>query len=362
MADTPDDHESQYGDVEYADPKNHKYPIDTQEHVRAAWSYINMPKNQDGYTAEEVAAIKAKIKAAGKKYGIQFEDTADTGSRALNDDSTIERRTVVMPVELRALPDGAEGRSRTIGGYAAVFNSESRVIPRGHAGGFVEVVTPGFFQEARAAGWPGNQGSGVLCRYNHNDQYLLGTTAAGTCELNLNRTGLEYRTQVPNCREDVLELVDRGDIRQSSFTFMDAEDEWSYSGGIAMRALLTGAVLDVAPVSAVPAYRDTTVGMRSLAASKDVPVSDVYALAQRDELRQLFVRTDQALSPATPTTEERTVATEDQEAGAEAPEAAAPAAAPQSPAALEDEPAATLSWQEVQRQVMEKRYPSSLPT
>ena len=34
-----------YGDVKYADPKNGKYPIDTAEHAKAAWAYINMPKN-----------------------------------------------------------------------------------------------------------------------------------------------------------------------------------------------------------------------------------------------------------------------------------------------------------------------------
>ena len=27
-----------YGDVTFADPTNKKYPIDTPEHVRAAWS------------------------------------------------------------------------------------------------------------------------------------------------------------------------------------------------------------------------------------------------------------------------------------------------------------------------------------
>jgi len=31
----------EYGHVQFADPTNHKYPIDTPEHVRAAWSYIN---------------------------------------------------------------------------------------------------------------------------------------------------------------------------------------------------------------------------------------------------------------------------------------------------------------------------------
>jgi hypothetical protein len=39
-----------YGDVTYADPGYQKdgkkrYPLDTEAHCRAAWSYINMPKN-----------------------------------------------------------------------------------------------------------------------------------------------------------------------------------------------------------------------------------------------------------------------------------------------------------------------------
>lgn len=62
-----------YGDVTYADPKNGKYPINTKEHVKAAWSYINMPKNQQGYSSEELAQIKSRIKSAAKKFGITIE-------------------------------------------------------------------------------------------------------------------------------------------------------------------------------------------------------------------------------------------------------------------------------------------------
>ena len=58
-----------YGDVTYADPKNGKYPIDTKEHVKAAWSYINMPKNQKDYSDSELAEIKGRIKAAAEKFG-----------------------------------------------------------------------------------------------------------------------------------------------------------------------------------------------------------------------------------------------------------------------------------------------------
>jgi hypothetical protein len=59
--------EKQYGNVTYADPANKKYPVDTEEHIRAAWSYINMPKNAAKYSPAEVSAIKSKIVAAWKK-------------------------------------------------------------------------------------------------------------------------------------------------------------------------------------------------------------------------------------------------------------------------------------------------------
>lgn len=62
-----------YGNVKYADPKNGKYPIDTAEHVRAAWSYINMPKNAAEYSSGELAQIKSRIKSAAKKFGIKIE-------------------------------------------------------------------------------------------------------------------------------------------------------------------------------------------------------------------------------------------------------------------------------------------------
>lgn len=65
-----------YGNVAYADPKNGKYPIDTKKHVKAAWAYINMPKNADTYPLNGVslASVKAKIKAAAKKFGIDISE------------------------------------------------------------------------------------------------------------------------------------------------------------------------------------------------------------------------------------------------------------------------------------------------
>src|SRR5207249_3275639 len=57
----------EYGDVQYADEKNKKYPIDTEAHIRAAWNYIDKDKNASKYSAEDLKKIKARIVAAWKK-------------------------------------------------------------------------------------------------------------------------------------------------------------------------------------------------------------------------------------------------------------------------------------------------------
>lgn len=68
-----------YGNVEYADPGHQadgkkRYPVDTPEHTRAAWSYINQKDNASKYKSGHLAAIKAKIRSAAKKHGIDISD------------------------------------------------------------------------------------------------------------------------------------------------------------------------------------------------------------------------------------------------------------------------------------------------
>jgi hypothetical protein len=63
----------EYGDVEFADSTNKKYPIDSPEHIRAAWSYINHKDNAAKYDADEVKTIKERIKQAAKKHGVEIE-------------------------------------------------------------------------------------------------------------------------------------------------------------------------------------------------------------------------------------------------------------------------------------------------
>jgi hypothetical protein len=70
----PESGEDKYGDVKFADPVNNKYPIDTEEHVRAAWSYINHEDNAAKYEKDEVDLIKKRIKKAAEKFDIEISD------------------------------------------------------------------------------------------------------------------------------------------------------------------------------------------------------------------------------------------------------------------------------------------------
>jgi hypothetical protein len=63
----------EYGDVKFADETNKKYPIDTKDHIRAAWSYINHKDNAAKYDKDEVKAIKKRIKSAAADKGVEIE-------------------------------------------------------------------------------------------------------------------------------------------------------------------------------------------------------------------------------------------------------------------------------------------------
>jgi hypothetical protein len=70
----PKEGKRKYGDVKFADPVNNKYPIDTPEHIRAAWSYINHKDNAAKYDKDEVEKIKDRIKRAAKQHDIEISE------------------------------------------------------------------------------------------------------------------------------------------------------------------------------------------------------------------------------------------------------------------------------------------------
>src|SRR4051794_21687892 len=199
--------------------------------------------------------------------------------------SETERRYTPGLVEVRAGKD-----RRSIGGYAAKFNKESRNL-----GGFVEGIAPTAFNRARGNDWPD-----VMARNNHDDNMLLGTTSAGTLRLSLDEVGLVYEVAPPQARADIVELVERGDVSKSSFAFRvigDGGDEWGLTEqGFPLRTLHSVDLADVAPVNS-PAYLDTSTALRSLAAQVGAGVDEVRKLATENELRKFFIRTDKSGAP-----------------------------------------------------------------
>ena len=65
----------EHGDVKFADETNKNYPIDTPQHVRSAWSYINHEDNAAKYDKDEVELIRGRIKRAAREHGVEIEST-----------------------------------------------------------------------------------------------------------------------------------------------------------------------------------------------------------------------------------------------------------------------------------------------
>jgi HK97 family phage prohead protease len=192
--------------------------------------------------------------------------------------SDIERRYLTERVELR-VSDSGPGVLR---GYAAKFGKLSQNL-----GGFVEQVDPRAFNKSIA------DGLDVLARYNHNDNMLLGRTSSGTVKLTVDATGLRYDVSLPDTTvgRDLAVLAARGDVSQSSFAFVVPQggDSWGESDqGMPLRTLESVILRDVAPVNS-PAYLDTSVGLRSLAAFAGVEFEEVRSAAEAGESLSAFL-------------------------------------------------------------------------
>jgi hypothetical protein len=66
----PEEGIREYGDVLFADPVNNTYPVDTPEHIHAAWSYIHHQRDAAFYPPQDVACIERRIREAAASQGI----------------------------------------------------------------------------------------------------------------------------------------------------------------------------------------------------------------------------------------------------------------------------------------------------
>lgn len=167
--------------------------------------------------------------------------------------------------EVRAAQE--EGQPSTIVGYGSVFDSRSDLL----FGSFREVIKPGAFDRVL--------NDDVRALFNHDPNFILGRTRAGTLSLSVDDKGLRYDITAPETqtiRDLVLAPMVRGDINQSSFAFRVARDgdRWYQDDeGVVVREINEiSRLLDVSPVT-YPAYQAADSAVRSLEAWKEAQES-----------------------------------------------------------------------------------------
>lgn len=176
----------------------------------------------------------------------------------------IERRVLAIEgCELRA--DEADGKPK-IRGYAAVFDKWSENL-----GYFREKIARGAFSESLA------RNDDVFALMDHDHSLVLGRRKAKTLEVREDDKGLFVEIDPPDTQlgRDILTSLKRGDLDKMSFGFYTRKQEWKeMPDGNMERTLLAVDLFDVSVVT-MPAYPDTSVGVRAMnEAKKAVPPVD----------------------------------------------------------------------------------------
>ncbi|WP_426576999.1 HK97 family phage prohead protease [Xenorhabdus stockiae] len=181
-----------------------------------------------------------------------------------------DREMRCYPGEVRT--ETPENQPTRIVGYGSVFNSRSEPL-----WGFREIIKPGAFDEVL--------NDDVRGLFNHDPNYILGRSTAGTLTLTVDERGLQYSIQAPDnqtIRDLVLAPLQRGDITQSSFAFRvarDGEHWYEDDEGIVIREIHRFSRLyDVSPVT-YPAYQEADSAVRSLNQWKEARDSGAFRQA-----------------------------------------------------------------------------------
>jgi hypothetical protein len=185
--------------------------------------------------------------------------------------SKSERRSIQQ--EFRVSP---EGEPTTIGGYAAVFDSPTSI-----AGLWTEVVDSHAFDNVIGAR------PDVRSLFNHDPNYVIGRTTAGTLTLSIDARGLAYVATPPTTSwaSDLIVSMRRGDITGSSYGYTVARDQWvdNADGSVTRTILEIGELFDASPVT-FPAFDAATSTVRSMPTSMPREIrSKIEARADRKD-------------------------------------------------------------------------------
>jgi HK97 family phage prohead protease len=229
----------------------------------------------------------AAVKRAQKALGMKADGVATPAFIAkLAATKALPHRSAGLDLCVRSFgfefEERAGGDGRTLEGYAAIFNSPTRI--RDIGGDFDEVIHPGAFGRSLRSRAP-------ILQWDHGKDPRVGTVPIGAIQdLTEDSKGLHVRARLfdNDVVEPVRQAIEARAIKGMSFRFGVPEkgDEWSRrAGDVDLRGIRDADVHELGPV-AFPAYDDTSVSVRSLLAQCDPDERRSLIRELAEELRQ----------------------------------------------------------------------------
>ena len=203
-------------------------------------------------------------------------DVVETRSLSVDDDESFP----VLSVETRCEAAGC-AEEKWVVGYAARFGVNSLKM-----NDFYERIDPNAFSivtERRGR----KSALETRALFNHDPNHILGRFP-NTLRMTVDEQGLKYEIKMPESRSDIVEAIQRGDIRGSSFSFIlsPGGDEWSVEEGRSIRTVKSvAALVDVGPVT-YPAYPDASVTVAKRSYDQFLASREKMSKRKSDELRE----------------------------------------------------------------------------
>jgi len=168
-----------------------------------------------------------------------------------------EKRSIgISDLEIRV----EQGKPTRLIGYAAKFGVRSQPI----YGAFREVIAKGAFGKNLP-------GADIRFLVGHDTRAILGRTKSGTMKVTEDDIGLRFDLTLPETTlaKDTIEQINRRDLDAMSFGFKKVEDAWGEDEeGFDLRTLKEVKVFELS-LTAFPAYDETEVALRDLAAWRE---------------------------------------------------------------------------------------------
>lgn len=177
-----------------------------------------------------------------------------------------------------------------VDGIAVPYNSYSELL----YGMFRERFLPGCFTKFLA------DDPDVFCCCHHDMNQLLGRTGNKTLTVRDTNEGLAISLPFPGTTyaQDMLKLIQRGDVKGMSVGFLSVVEEWDESDPNTVRRTIKEAIFREVSFTPYPAYIDTSVSLRDMYSkpekpSKPGPVANCNNIPDQDRerlIKSLFLR------------------------------------------------------------------------